>query len=831
MTTRIYQTLVGKYPLYCWALALLFAAVSIWHIPSLRIDAADTDALSLQADKDLRFYREMVERFDSGSFLVLSFSPRQPLMSDESLDLLASLQSRIEALEGVQSTTSILNAPLLYSPPQSLGDIAGPLPLLRDAGVDRQQALREFQHSPIYRNALVSADGRTTGMLISLQVDYDFIAKKELVQQALEKDGDQRPTAAELRRLRDAADQSAIDHRQRAASRIAQLRQIVAEHQGEAQIYIGGADLISSDIVHFIRSDMLVFGLILLGFTLISLWLIFRQPYYVLMTLSVCLTIIALMFGGIAASGLTLDFISANFLPLLFIVSLSLSIHLMVRYRELLRRSPDAGQEELVQDTVRQMLRPCAYTALTTVAAFASLAISEIRPVVNFGMLMVLGTTFATIGIFLLLPCGLMLAGKRPIVRPPRTNPISLLFARITDKRPGAVVLISLVMLAVGLGGISRLNVENRFIDYFRDSTEIVRGMVVLDEQLGGTMPLDIVLYAPEGWVADGGDGGDEFDEFDDFDGFADAGGAAEPQQGPPSYWWSRSGLAHIERVHDYLESLPEVGQVMSLAVGYKLARDLGGTTPSDPELALIRQAMPDNLGGILITPYLSDADGQTRLSMRIHETRKGIKHDELLAELQRHLGEDMQIKPDEMRISGLLLLYNNMLQSLFGSQIATLGTVFAVILIMVAVLFRSLALAFVATLPNLLAAGTVLGFMGLAGIPLDLLTITIAAITVGMGVDYSIHYMYRFRNELRACGDYNRAMWQAHASTGRALYYTAITVTAGFAVFVLSNFIPSVYFGLLTCLAMFSALLGALTLLPWLMIRLRPLPVESGGL
>jgi hypothetical protein len=178
----------------------------------------------------------------------------------------------------------------------------------------------------------------------------------------------------------------------------------------------------------------------------------------------------------------------------------------------------------------------------------------------------------------------------------------------------------------------------------------------------------------------------------------------------------------------------------------------------------------------------------------------------------------------DGFELTGLMVLYNNMLQSLFRSQIMTLGVVMSGIALMLCVLFRSVTLAIIGIIPNILAAAIILGLMGLFNIPLDMMTITIAAITIGIAVDNSIHYIYRFREEFpRRNKNYIETMHYCHANIGKAVFYTAITIIIGFSILVFSNFIPTIYFGVLTALAMLIALLAALTLLPRLILSVRP--------
>ena len=548
--------------------------------------------------------------------------------------------------------------------------------------------------------------------------------------------------------------------------------------------------------------------------------------------------------------------ISSNFVALLLITTLAVTIHLVVRYRELQLDMPEADQFELVSATVRLMAVPCAYTSLTTAVAFVSLVVSGIRPVIDFGWMMTVGLIVALLLSFVILPGLLVLLPRGKSADPGQRHAgLTLRFAEATSNHGSRVTVVALLLLCVSAFGISRLQVENRFIDYFHESTEIYRGMELLDAELGGTIPLDIIIdledeaalpfmpaiepatvgnargdspaVAAEPW-------GDELfndryadDEFadDDFgDDFA-AEGAESFQQ---SDWFTVRGMDKLAAVHNYMDSLPETGKVLSLATTYAVVKQLLGDDVGDVELALVQKSLPPAIRDIVVSPYYSAEKDQARISLRVMETSATLRRNEFLQQVHSHLVNELGIAEDKLHFTGMLVLYNNVLQSLFTSQILTLGAVFIAITVMFLVLFRSLTLALLAIAPNLLAAAIVLGGMGLVGIPLDIMTITIAAIVVGIGVDHAIHYVHRFKREFPKDRNYTATMFRCHGSIGKAMYYTSITVIVGFSILALSNFTPSIYFGLLTSLAMFVSVIASLMLLPHLIITFKPLGSES---
>ena len=378
----------------------------------------------------------------------------------------------------------------------------------------------------------------------------------------------------------------------------------------------------------------------------------------------------------------------------------------------------------------------------------------------------------------------------------------------------------------ISIFGISKIKVENRFIDYFHSDTEIHQGMLEIDKKLGGTTPLDIIIDKPIKNHSD-----DEFNlesDDEDFDELAELLGE-DPDNKPSGYWLSKPKFEEIEKIHDYLEAQPESGKVLSIATLYKLAIGLNDDEPlSDLQVGAIKDSLSPEVKKVLLDPYLSDDETQTRITLRVIDSDKRLNRKEFIERVESFLQNEMGYEENRFNTTNMLVLYNNMLQSLFSSQIQTIGFVFISIMIMFVILFRSFYLAIVAIIPNILPATLVLGFMGLKSIPLDLMTITIAAISVGIAVDNTIHYIIRFKREFAQNGNYSEAIKICHGSIGKAMYYTSSIIVIGFSILSLSNFIPTIYFGLLTGLAMLTALFASLTLLPALLIIFKPLGKEN---
>ncbi|WP_049723996.1 efflux RND transporter permease subunit [Gilvimarinus polysaccharolyticus] len=858
-----YRYIITQRP---WLTIVALVALTVFAalgLPNFKLDAS-ADSLTLESDNSLDYLREINKRYQSGDFLVVTYTPKAPMLSDQSLQTLSALRDELAAVDGVSNINSILDVPLLYSPVRTLAEQKESTRTLMTEGVDREQARQEFLTSPIYRDTLLSPDSSTTAIQLNLAVNNHYI---ELVRErdALRaKMREQTLSEAEAERLEKVSaeflayrtDLSARDHQ-----RVEQIRTILAGYEDRAEVFLGGVSMITTDMIEFIRSDLVVFGSAIVVFVILMLALIFRQLRFIILPLSICLMAVVIMLGLLSWVDWRLTVISSNFVALLLIMTLAITIHLVVRYRELHAHNPEWPQEQLVLTTARQMAKPCLYTALTTIVAFVSLVVSDIRPVIDFGWMMTMGLSLALMLAFVLLPAGLMLLPKgEPRDAGDKTAATTMIFSRMAEHHGGLVIAIALCAALVSGYGISLLKVENRFIDYFHSDTEIYQGMSVIDRELGGTVSLDIILDAPvaaapaahtktsaEPAADDPFGEGDPFAEADAFSDAAeesfgdDPFGEADPfaeddsstqsaQANGESQWFNTVSLDSIDQLHRYLESLPEVGKVQSLATMYEVAQDINGGRLNNFELGVMRNMLSDDIRNFLVAPYISDANQQTRITLRVKETSEDLRRVELVEKIRRYAVDEVGFAPDQVQFTGMLVLYNNMLQSLFRSQIVTLGAVFLGIMLMFLVLFRSLTVAIISLLPNLLAAGVVLGGMGLAGVPLDMMTITIAAITVGVGVDHAIHYQYRFRDELARCGNYIEAMHRSHASIGRAMYYTAVIIIVGFSILAFSNFIPSIYFGLLTALAMFAAILGSLTLLPKLILVTKPFGPEAEG-
>ena len=827
--TNLYSKLVLAYPKVWLALITLVIGVSGVYVQDFRLDAS-ADSLILENDQDLLYHRAINKAYGTEDFLIITYTPFGELLSKDSLDGLRELKEDLSKLERIESVVSILDVPLLESPRIKISDLENNKRTLDTPGLDKNLAQKEFTSSPIYKKLLASPDGKTTSLLVFYKRDEKYYSLMEARDNLREKKRSKKfLTYEEEIKLREVSLQfkKHLAHIQDLqGEEIKKVRTILDKYRSKAKIFLGGLPMITSDMVDFIENDLSVFSVGVFCLMVVSMWFFFRKIRWVVLPLLCCIFSAWTMVGFLGWLDWRVTVISSNFISILTIVTIALTIHLIVRYGELHAENPNMDQAELVSSTTRLMFQPCFYTAITTIVAFLSLMVSGIRPVIDFGLIMTIGITLAFIISFILFPSLLkLMSPKEAVSSHDITKRLTSSIGLFTLGNRNKILFIAAFLALMSVAGVLQLQVDNRFIDYFKKDTEIYQGMSVIDTQLGGTTPLSIIIDAEKDFFTyleevekdrletDSSD--DPFSEIEEHE--------------EENYWFNSEKLLEVEKIHDYLEALPQIGKVLSIATTLKVVRLLNDDrVPDDYDLTLYRKLFPKEAKKTFLDPYLSADANQIRISLRIEETNPTLNRGALMEEIKRHLVDELRVAEERIHFTGMAVLYNNMLQSLYQSQILTLGVVFVAILFMFVILFRNVSLAVLAIVPNVLSAGIILGLMGWLKIPLDMMTITIAAITIGIAVDAAIHYVHRFKREFLRKSSYEEGVLLCHGSIGRAIYYTSITVTVGFSILTLSNFIPTIYFGFLTGIAMVVALLSNLTLLPLLIIVFKPLGPEA---
>ena len=744
-----------KKPAWSLSLFLIVIGISFLQIQNFSLDAS-SESLSLDGDNNLELYFDTQETFGSDESLVISYTTKgQTILGAKQLSHLRSFRDDLLNIEDINSVISILDVSLFQSPPLSLMELASDVYTIDNGKADLSYIENEFKNSPLYSNNLVSLDLKTTVLLIPLSsANPEVLINDEILRVIIEN-----------------------------------IRLTMNEYQDEASLFLGGVPMIRNDAIEYIKSDLIVFSLAVILAMSAMLALFFNQIRWVVVPIIISIIGALFMTGVVSAIGWKVTVISANFFSLLLVMTLSVTIHLVVRYREILSKDPDGISSELTKQTLTEMIKPCAYTVITTIAAFASLTASHVQPVIDFGLMMSVGVMIAFILSFIGFAIFMMLLPKPKATNQSEQFLVLEKFALVTDKFGKQIIVTIAVAIIIAFIGISKLSVENSFINYFKKNTEIYQGLSFIDKELGGTIPLEIV-----------------------FNGMANA------------YWADSSLRDDFHEVHTYLDSIPSIGKVLSIDTFMQVLKTSNnGKAPNGFLLVLGKNNMPEFAKSQVLKPHISDDTDQIRIVARVKETTIGLNRNQLINDINNELIEKFNFNQEDFYFTGTFSLYNNLLQSLFESQIKTITSVFIIIFVLFLFIFRSISIALIAVLPNIIPSLIILGVMGLANIPLDIMTITIAAIAIGIGIDNAVHYISRFQNEILKDGDYLSSMYRTHSSIGISIFYTAATVAIGFMVLILSHFIPSIYFGIFMAIAMLSAVIVNLTLLPKLLIIFKP--------
>lgn len=792
------------YPRLILALIALLCLLAASYWPRFTFEAS-SDTLVVEGDPDLAYYREIESRFGGDETLFLTYTPKEfPLFSAPALDEIRVIRKQLASIKNVESVLSVLDVPLLKNNITSLSELAKGYLTLENPEIDLPLAREELRNSPLYADLLVSRDAKTTALRINLAFDTSL---EELRKQRDELRLNNETSGAEYADIESRYAAAKLEYTQQRNTLINSVREVRDVHAGGAQLYLGGVPMIAADMISFIKNDVLVFGVLVTFVIILMLYLFFRQKRWVLLPLLSSAISILFLTGWLGLIRQPITVVSSNALSLLAIISLSFSIHLIVRYCELFASNTAADHAELVKETMRSKFAPCLYTALTTIVAFGSLATSDILPVEDFGWMMCAGIVCSFFVTFSFFPALLLIFPKgRANTSLEKPLAMNEWLSKISRNRAPRIIIASSLLTLIAVIGLYQVSLDNRFIDYFKADTEIRAGMQYIDQHLGGTVPFDVIVqFEPYEAVA--------LDEEDDF--FVEA----EEEAFPEKYWFTPSKLKVIGQFHQYLDKLPQTGKVLSMASLDKIAREYNDGKPLDSvQLMLALGTLPDDVREEIIKPYAQPGTGEMRLSVRVKESGPMFSRDQLISDISS-FGQGLGLSTQEVHVTGMMVLFNNMLKQLYTSQTSTLVYVLLATFVMFSLLLRSFLLALLGLLPNILSAAMVIAFMGYAGIPLDMMTITIAAISIGIGVDDAIHYLHRFSEEHQNCGDAREAVRRSHTSIGRAMYFTSVTVIAGFSILGFSNFVPTIYFGLLTALAMLFAMLANLSILPALLV------------
>ena len=799
MISKIYQSSILSNPKLVLLLLLITAIFFGYKSKDFRLDAS-SETLLIDGDPDLKYLQEINERFGAKEFLVLTLTPNEKITSENTINNILSLKYKIQSLNWVHNTITILDIPLLDSSDEPLMDRIKNFRTLKDENIDKERGFKEILDSPVFKNFVISEDSKTTGIIVNIKQSqkpqFSATDDKEIIEKykdSLKKERHQN---------------------------IIEIREIIKSFDDIGKIHLGGIPMIADDMMTFIKSDIIVFGLGVFLFIILTLWYVFRNLIWIIIPISSCLFSVLIMIGFLGIMNWKVTVISSNFIALMLILTMAMNIHMSTRFLQLRKKFPSSSLLEIITLTTEKMVWPIIYTVLTTMCAFMSLIFSEIKPIIDFGLMMSFGLVTSFIVTFVLLPTLLNLFDYQKVeVDEKSFSSFTTTLSKFSLNNVKLIILISVLLIILSIFGISKLKVENSFINYFSKDTEIYRGMKLIDEKLGGTTPLNIILKFDneEDNIVN-----EEEDEFEDWD-------EENSETDQSKYWFTKDKIDRIKNVHIYLESLEYVGKVLSFYSIIEIATKLNnGKELGTLEMGVLYSKLPETIKKEIVDPYISVKNNEARINLRVKDSSENLRRNSLINKIDTELISKVGLNEGDFKLGGVLILFNNLLQSLFKSQILTLGLVMIGIFIMFLVLFRNIKISLIGVIPNFIAAFAILGLIGLLNIPLDMMTITIAAITIGIAVDNSIHYIYRFIEEYKDESNYDEAIKTCHSTVGIAILNTSITIVFGFSILVLSNFIPTIYFGIFTGIAMLLAMLLVLTLLPSLVLLIKPFGIKK---
>ena len=824
MLAAIYKKIITDFSKITLFFLIILIGFSLYQSKNFNLDAS-SDALLLEGDPDLKYLREVNQTYGSKDFLFLTYTPVSSFTEKETILNLQLLKSKIEKLTWVDSVITILDVPLLKSTDEGMMERLKNYKTLAYPEIDRERGFNEILESPIYSEYVISKDGKTSGVVVYLKKDErlaEYIKIKDKFFDQLITTGLSNDEKINYKKFTKEYEDYKNLYNIRNHQNITEIRDVINRYGENAKIHLGGIPMIADDMMSYVKSDIIVFGVGVFIFIVLTLWFIFRNLKWVVMPLLGCATSVIVMIGLLGLIGWKVTVISSNFIALMLILNMAMNIHLTVRFLQLKKESTNFTTKEAVFEASKKMMLPILYTVLTTICAFLSLVLSGIKPIIDFGWMMTLGLTVSLIITFLLLPSLISLLSSENEIGLKNTEKSIITSSLASFTKNNKIIIFGSTFLIIifSIVGISKLEVENSFINYFDKETEIYKGMKKIDEDLGGTTPLNIILKFPPS-TKEAKTENDEFDEWEEEN--------KDIDEDKSKYWFTRDKMDKIIKVHNYLDSLPEIGKVLSFGSILRVAEDLNNKELQSLEIAVLYSKIPNTIKKEIVLPYISVEKDEARITVRIKDSLKDLKRNELINKINSELNTKLGLKENEYRLAGVLILFNNLLQSLFKSQILTLGIVILGIFFMFFVLFRNISLSLIGIVPNFIAAFFILGIIGLLGIPLDMMTITIAAITIGIAVDNSIHYIYRFKEEFEKINNYNQTLERCHSTVGVAILNTSITIIFGFSILVLSNFIPTIYFGIFTGIAMLLAMISVLTLLPKLILTYKPFGKEIG--
>ena len=791
---------------------LILLSLAFYQGKKFQLDAS-ADTLLIENDPDLNYLRSINERYASEDFFVVTYSPKQTL-NKNNINEFKKFVNEIDNFKWVSKTISILNSPLFESSDKPLIEKIKDIEYIASKDVDFNKALKELKNSPVYKKLIINEDASVFGIVVYIKDNQEYLSALKLNKNFLDKKEKNQLTSENkiqfdkhsiyLEKLKKQRNKEYEDYN-------VEIRSHIANYKTQASINLSGIPMIVDDLINYVKKDIVIFGSGVFIFMLITLWIIFRDIKWVIFPLLSCLISIALMIGTLGYLNWKVTVISSNFISIMLVLTMEINIHYIQRYKQFQNLYPKKTETQLTQLTANGIFQSILYGVFITIIGFLSFIFCDIRPVIDFGYMMSVGLIISMLVTMILLP-SLIIQFKPKIVKKDQSKDSKFFknLAHFAINQKLLIIFSSAGILLASFYGSSKITVENSFINYFNKDTEIYKGMKLIDEKLGGTTPLEIIVKFKD--TSSKKDASDDFFETSNSDEFKD------------SYWFTNFRTETIANIHKYLESLPEIGKVLSFYSVIQMGEKINDNKKlGSLEMAILYSKLPDDIKKNIVTPYISIENNEARFSVRVVDSNPNLNRKELLKKMQKHLEENLKLSKDDFKVTGVFVLFNNQLQSLYKSQIQTLSFSYFGILFALFILFRSWKLSLIASAPDIVASMLILGSLGFLKIPLDMMTITIATIVMGIGTRAGIYYINRFKTEFAIHKDYKKTIIACHQTVGRSIVIAALTIIFGFSILVLSNFNPTINFGILIGIAIFAALILSLTIMPLLLLITKP--------
>ena len=620
----LYKNIVIKKPKITLLFLIIFLVSFGYNSKNFQLDAS-SDTLLLENDPDLKYLREVNKKYGSKDFLVLTYTHKPSdsfnFRSENTIKNLTLLKNSLENLNWVDRVITILDVPLLKNNDEPLADRIKNFKTLSSRDVDLERGFEEIINSPIYKNFVISEDGKTSGILVYIKPDKklnELIQTKNFYLDKKDKGKLSNDDSKKYELFLKEYDLYKKIYNKKNHENINEIRKLINDHPSPGKvdknstdiypvIHLGGIPMIADDMMTFIKNDIIVFGLGVFLFIVATLWFVFRNIIWILVPLLSCFFSVFIMIGFLGLAGWKVTVISSNFIALMLILTMAMNIHMSVRYLQFRKENPDVSNSEALIWTSKKMFLPIFYTVLTTICAFLSLIFSGIKPIIDFGWMMTVGLIVSMSVTFTLLPVVLSILNNqnsRDTVE--KKSKITYFLSKFSQKNKVTIYSSAVAILIISLFGITKLEVENSFINYFNKDTEIYKGMKLIDNELGGTTPLDVIIKFPKKTSDDLDDDWEEEEKDND------------------KYWFTRNKIDKLTKVHEYLNSLDAVGKVISFASMVRVAEDLNdGKKLQALEMGVLYTKIPDTIKKEIIDPYISIKNDEARNSLRIKESNE----------------------------------------------------------------------------------------------------------------------------------------------------------------------------------------------------------------